>query len=120
MEMTRIPVQDERRAWPATQLADQIRDVWKKEIIKSGALLDEARSEEVVGSKKYYTMIYVASHESRLIRGWEYVYLASEINNDYFVYTIYSESTPAALPFTRQSYCKEEFMETLKTLRMSP
>ncbi len=120
MEITRIPVRDERRrAWSANQMGDDVRNMWKQDITKNGALLEVTMGNEFVGGKRYYTMYYVTSRSTRLFRGWQYVYIPKEENNDYFIYALYSEGTPISLPFTRKSYAKEEFLETLKTLQVN-
>jgi len=61
MEMGRISVSDPKRTWSAKRLADDVRDVWKNDVIKKGTLLDVAMGEETVADKNYYTMTYAAS-----------------------------------------------------------
>ena len=112
------------RAWRASAkyVADDYRLGEEMDMISKGVvtgkykLMDLIKNEEMVGERKFYTMEYIMVRDGYWHKAYLYLYFPKEKEVDDFIVSHYSESILDNK--LRPPSFKQDFINTLKTLRM--
>lgn len=110
------------RSWSAREVADDFRSMERQNMIAQGTwrgqyFRDVVLSEESVGDKKFYTMKYSASDSNVNLSASLYLYFPREEKNAHFMVIHYSEAIPRGA--ANVVSFREDFLETLKSLRIN-
>ena len=128
MQFMKRDVVDERmKASSAQEAADDYRNLEKRTMIEQGVnkgqyrLGDVVMGDEQVGEKRWYTMKYTTSASDQNQTAALYLYFPKQDENSYFILAHYSETLPpgAAIAGSLYDAIREDFLETMKSLRLA-
>lgn len=119
---TNFVADESMKSWTAKQIADDYRNGEKADMIAKSVMSrqhvdpqDVVMGEEMVGSKKFYTMDYVRVGGGVRQSASLYLYFPKEQNIDRFVVAIFVQGTQ--LGVSQERSLKPEFLEVLKSLQ---